>query len=259
MAETTKCPKCGGDGFVTFERNGVSYAERCSCYDEARRRSVSDRAQVPTEYQSASFNNFNVRRGDNPMLHRALATAYIAVSGFARDFSPSTKPRGLLLAGPTGIGKTHLAVAALQALIAKGYGGVFYNYATLLQLIRAGYDPESNVPAREAYRTAMDAEILLLDDLGAHRIKDWVLDTVEEIITHRCNFGKPLIATTNLRLPDAGEKLIEPRTGPLVIDQYQHTLADRIGDRGYSRLFEMCTIINMPVTEDYRKREARVL
>ena len=45
---------------------------------------------------------------------------------------------------------------------------------------------------------ALDSEVLLLDDLGAHRVTDWVQDTVTSIVTHRCNNQKPLIATTNL-------------------------------------------------------------
>jgi hypothetical protein len=56
---------------------------------------------------------------------------------------------------------------------------------------------------KEAYRSALEAEILVLDDLGAHRVTDWVEDTVTSIVTHRCNHRKATIVTTNLRDPEA--------------------------------------------------------
>jgi DNA replication protein DnaC len=55
---------------------------------------------------------------------------------------------------------------------------------------------------------ALDAEILLLDDLGARRSSEWVEDTVAAIITHRCNVKKPLIATTNLPDSAGGDSLV---------------------------------------------------
>ena len=101
---------------------------------------------------------------------------------------------------------------------------------------------------------ALDSEVLLLDDLGAHRVTDWVQDTVTAIVTHRCNNQMPLIATTNL--PDAdveGSRTIQRGTAGI---EYRRTLRDHIGDRARSRLFEMCNVIQMPHIDDYRVREA---
>src|SRR5580698_6401829 len=103
---------------------------------------------------------------------------------------------------------------------------------------------------KEAYRSALDAEILVLDDLGAHRITDWVEDTVTSIVTHRCNGRKATILTTNLRDPEAGHKRTSNYTQE---DPYSiQTLELRIGMRARSRLFEMCNLIPMPCVEDYR-------
>src|SRR5262249_59302511 len=115
-------------------------------------------------------------------------------------------------------------------------------------------DQASGSSDREAYRNALDADILLLDDLGAHRVTDWVQDTVTSIITHRCNNKKPLIATTNLPDPDARSVLTQ--RGPLG-DEYRRTLADHIGERARSRLFEMGQVITMPAPEDDRIRDAK--
>src|SRR5512133_1601392 len=97
-----KCPKCNGEGYVTFERGGVTCAERCSCYDEARRQGVLERAQIPKEYQSVSLDTFRTRIGNNPIEHRALSAAMISVRNFIRDF-PAPKRPGLLMIGPPGV------------------------------------------------------------------------------------------------------------------------------------------------------------
>ena len=142
--------------------------------------------------------------------------------------------------------------------MSRGFEGVFTDYQNLLDRIRSGYDPSSGASDREAFRTALDAEILLLDDLGAHRITDWVEDTVTSIITYRCNNRKPLIATTNL--PDIEATVAtgtRGNTSPGGTD-LRRSLGQSIGMRARSRLFEMCRVIKMPAVEDYRIKKARV-
>jgi DNA replication protein DnaC len=137
--------------------------------------------------------------------------------------------------------------------MAKGFEGLFFDYQNLLDRIKSGYDSASNSSDKEAYRFAMDTDVVLLDDLGAHRVTDWVNDTVTSIITSRCNQRKALIATTNLIDPDVGYARYE--TNALGITQYHTTLEDRIGPRARSRLFEMCRVIRMPLVGDFRMRK----
>lgn len=247
MATQPVCPKCGGSGWIIIERAEVSGAEPCDCRAEGRASRLEERAQIPSLYRNASFENFNITSQD-------LRAAVLAVKKYADDFPNETRP-GLLLIGEPGTGKTHLAVSALRRIIEKGFECLFFDYQNLLDRIRSGYDAASNSADREAYRVALDSDVLLLDDLGAHRVTDWVEDTVTAIITQRCNNRRPLIATTNLPEPEAGSSTIQ--RSALDKPEYRRTLEDHIGARARSRLFEMCTVVRIRHTEDYRVRRAR--
>jgi DNA replication protein DnaC len=246
MVAAAVCPDCNGTGWKIVERDEVSGAVRCACVAIERAGRVIAESDLPPLYEKASFDNFST-------LHNAeLTHAFLQVRSYARDFPNAAKP-GLLLMGDPGSGKTHLAVAAFRTILARGFEGLFFDYQNLLDRIRSSYDQTSQTTDKEVYRVAMDKEVLLLDDLGAHRVTDWVEDTVTSIITARCNNRKPLIATTNLIDPDAGYVTYEG-TGSGRVD-HRTTLAERIGPRARSRLFEMCKVIKMPSLGDYRTRK----
>jgi DNA replication protein DnaC len=254
ITEQQVCPNCGGSGWRIIEKGGVAAGERCSCLSETREHDLVRKANIPPLYHHATFENFS-KREDHPLEHEAIKPVFKMVWSYARLFPATDKP-GLLLVGDTGTGKTYLAVSVMKVLMSRGFGCVFFDFNKLIDQIRDSWDAGTKVSNRDVYREAMEAEVLVLDDLGALRTIDWVQDVLTSIVTHRCNERKPLIATTNLPDPDAMQAGLRSQEKSET-RELRRTLAEAIGERARSRLFEMCHVIRMPAMQDYRVRSRR--
>jgi DNA replication protein DnaC len=163
--------------------------------------------------------------------------------------------------GPVGVGKTHLAIAVLKELITKkGVSSLFYESGSLLKAIQDSYNPVSQTSEMRVLAPVFQAEVLVLDELGATVPTNWVRDTLYQIINTRYNNKKLTIFTTNyfdevsVERPDDREG-----TGRATFSQKQsdvrdkRALEERIGVPLRSRLYEMCKKV-MIEGEDYRKR-----
>ena len=253
MAGRSECPTCAGTGWREVTKGGVVAVERCSCVEQGRKTSLLERAAIPSRFASAGFDNFRLPEANaNPVAHRMFSGVMLAAREYAHGYPMIPEP-GLMFQGTSGVGKTHLAVAVLRELIARGFECIFFDYQTLLERIRAGYNPTAGASERAAYQAALDTEILLLDDLGSHRVTEWVEDTVTAIINHRYNNKKALIVTTNLPDEALGDT---KREAPTSKSNYRvrDMLSERIGSRAHSRLFEMCKVVRIDA-RDYRFKD----
>ncbi len=228
--ETTACPRCFGTGLEVVPGKG---ARRCGCRTENLRTKLLEAARIPQRYAHCSLQNFYNVKG-NATIWRAFGEAQRLI----REYYPGVD-RGLLFMGPVGVGKTHLSVAILHGLIEKDTPCLFYEFGTLLKEIQNSYNPISKSSEFKVLAPVYEAEILVLDELGASKPTDWVRDTMLQIINTRYNDKKLTIFTTNY---------LDARRAPT-----DEILEDRVGVRLRSRLYEMCKTIAID-GEDYRRR-----
>ena len=232
-------------------------AVACECSMEERANAVMDRARIPKRYEHCDFESYATDLADGRIWttqhEQSLKQAKLLAQGFVRDYP--TGEKGLLLMGPSGVGKTHLAVAALKELLRRGHAGLFCDYRELLKEIQASYNPASESTEMGVLEPIRSAELLVLDDLGASKPSAWVLDIIGLVLNARYNEQRMTILTTNyLDESDAPATGAKSPSGQRIVVK-EDTLADRIGVRMRSRLYEMCRTVSV-FAPDFR-REAR--
>jgi len=277
------CPLCSGTGWRLVERvdanqqasrviqrsnvaSGVSTAQPkltwavpCDCTGTDRSTRALGRARIPRRYEHCDFENFETDLWEGydgyaqaAAWDRSLAQAKLVVEAFARNY-PAGSESGLLLMGPCGAGKTHLAVSALKDLMLRGHAARFYDYRELLKDIQASYNPDHPTSEMGVLEPVLDAEVLLLDDIGASKPSAWALETIGHILNKRYNEKRVTLLTTNyLDGPESSSTPVRLPSGQAMSSAKDETLSDRLGLRVRSRLYEMCRTVEV-VSADYRR------
>jgi DNA replication protein DnaC len=250
------CPHCEGQGMRIVEGpGGRRSAVACVCRVSRIRDSRLLKAGIPKQYRHSTLDSFDTQY---PERNESLLRARLAAQRIVDSYPLENQGVGLMLTGGAGRGKTHLAVGILLGLIEKGADGYFCEYIDLLRRIQHSYgSDQAQFNEFSLLAPLFNMEVLVLDELGATKPTDWVYDTLSLILNKRYNDRKLTIITTNYpNLPPAKSDFDSPE--PKLVDRFQNeakedakdvmrgrTLGDRIGERMWSRLQEMCVSVEL--------------
>jgi DNA replication protein DnaC len=200
------CSICKGAGFL---RNNVPFghpqfgkAVACQCKEQERKRKRRQQLQEISNlgaFATKRFCTFNPRVP-------ALQEAFQISTEYAR------RPDGwLLLIGPNGCGKTHLAAAIANDCLEAGAVVLFATVPDLLDHLRAAFAPDSNEVYDQLFARMREAEVLILDDLGTQQSSPWANEKLFQLLNYRYNSGFPTVITINPRGLQSTDERIRSR------------------------------------------------
>jgi DNA replication protein DnaC len=213
----TTCPEpraCPGLVKLDVPSDHPQYGQTLPCLCERRKQAARLLAQWPLAWRNMTFERFQASTSNERTLER--------VRRFAAD--PWASRPLLTLIGPSQVGKTHLALAIINALLVSGEPAHFCSVPDLLDELLRGYADDTYL---QRLRMLQQTPILALDDLGAEQTQTggayavtWAQDKLYQIIAERVQQQRPTVITTNLirtQLPARlAERMWNPRHGVVV-------------------------------------------
>lgn len=202
------CSKCRGAGYlrsnVPFGHPNFGKPIACECKEaerkEKRRLQLRDMSNMDA-FRNQSFRSFSLNAP-------GLKDAYEAAVSFAQD------PEGwLVFVGPNGCGKTHLAAAIANLSLDNGAVVLFEAVPDLLDHLRAAFAPTATEVFDQLFSKMREAELLVLDDLGAQQSSPWANEKLFQLLNYRYNMSMPTVITANPKGLQGIDERIRSRLG----------------------------------------------
>jgi len=182
-----------------------------------RNRPVEERLKnlrVPPRYKSCTFNNYEIEHGSDQFK--------TAVEKWSTNIDKRMEDgMGLYIYGKTGLGKTHMAVAALRDAIAKHeLSGLFLSYDIFTEMVHDSRNNDGELPEMYGDPNLLKYmrrvyDIVVIDNLNADRLTEYMAKTVSNMIESRYEMQLPTIFTTEI-IPDKLPSIYSPRVHSII-------------------------------------------
>ncbi len=224
VTEAEVCPTCGGQGWVRRDVpvGDPDFGRAFPCLCQVQRSETNRLARLQRYSNLGVLHavTFETLVPSGPGVGPEANARYDAALRAALAFAE--RPAGsLLLTGGHGTGKTCLAAAAANRLMAQGHPVLFTFVPDLLDQLRGGYADDAALSHDELFEQVKNVPVLILDDIGAHNGTPWAEEKLFQVVNHRYLNGLPTILTSGVPLERLDgrlqSKLTDPRNA-LVID-----------------------------------------
>jgi len=195
------CPACQNTGWIREPATDgtVSPPRKCSCLIQEEIEDLYHAAGLTGPLRSHTFEQFDL--SVYPSEDREyMAQVLDYCRRFAQAVTAGRAQDSLLLQGDTGLGKTFLASAIANVAVAAHRTVVYFTFSEFMDLVRM-HKLEDGVDSREGIQRLLDADLIVLDDLGAEKVTDFVGQELFNLINQRLNRQLPMVVSTNLQ-PD---------------------------------------------------------
>ena len=228
--EQAACPfgECDGSTWILDEETNESHP--CRCRDQRVRRAVSGGigTGIGRRFLQVSFER-------EPIVSLDSRTVLRPVRAFTRSIEENLEAgRGLWFDGPVGTGKTSLAILVAKAASQAGRSYAVFPVPRLLAEIRRTFDGDASDTYMRMFQRLCTVDLLVLDDLGAEKQTEWVLEQLYSIVNERWQDRRSIVVTTNVPEPDPDAPLRKLRHSATQLQQLLDS--DRLDRSGRAEL-----------------------